>query len=86
MGTSGSVVCRARSVTVRDDGIARIRDLADALERGEQMTVIVAYEYGDGNLRFMEFGHPSVVDALTLHALRVRIQQGAVQSVEPTKQ
>ena len=65
----------------RTDGIAQLRALADALEKEQPITMVIAWmDTGSPtvNIGSMDFGNPFVVDGLTLHLVRTRCRYGEI--------
>jgi len=63
----------------RNEGIKKIRAIADALERGDEVAVLIGWSTPDGRLATMSFGHQVIVDALLVHTIRVSVKHGAVE-------
>lgn len=59
-------------------GIAKLRELADALENNEQISMSVHWikDFEKGT-ESMDFGNQLILDALAVHNFRVRIFTGA---------
>ena len=62
------------------EGIARIRALADSLERNEKISLAIAWIGNDALICSMDFGHPIMLDAIATHMMRIRVQTGAIKS------
>ena len=74
-------------MNTRQEGIQRIRDLADELERDEGLALAIQWvrtKTEPCNIESMDFGHPIIADAMALHALRVRVHHGAEPAPMPT--
>lgn len=65
------------------NGIAKLRELADALENNEQISMSVHWikDFEKGT-ESMDFGNQLILDALAVHNFRVRILTGAALQSE----
>lgn len=69
---------------MRAQGISKIREIADALEKEEMFACAIQWMNSvSGQIESMDFGNPIITDALALHVLRVRIKYGAEPAPKP---
>ncbi len=56
-----------------------LRELADSIERGEEVNAMIVYATKDGRIAYASIGNGLIVDGLAMHVLRVSIQHGAAE-------
>jgi len=75
-------------MNTRQEGIDRLRALADELESDNGLALAVQWirtKVEPANIESMDFGHPIIADAMAMHALRVRVHYGPQPAPIPTE-